>query len=254
MNPIHKPTLSHVIKPLLLSEVDTNESMMTYLLYPNKTIVNPMVAWYIEAEGAHVLVDTGINVEDHKKIANVPMKDIQSFDGALASVGITADDVDLLILTHLHYDHAAYARRCRNATLIVQEEELRFASSNHPVFKQLYVPAQFDGLKFDAIKGSMEIMPGISVLPMRGHTPGCQAVVVETARGKAVISGMCAIRDNFYPPEKLKKIWPVIVPAVHVDSLQSHYDMLRLLEIADILIPHHDIDFARMKAIPGEEN
>ena len=145
--------MSHVIKPLLLSEVDTNESMMTYLLYHNRTIVNPMVGWYVHAQGMHVLIDTGINVKDHKKIANVPMKDIQSFDEALASVGITADDVDLIILTHMHYDHAAYAGRCGKARVIVQEDELAFARSKHPVFGHLYVPAQFKGLNFEIVKG-----------------------------------------------------------------------------------------------------
>ena len=242
--------ISHIIKPLLLSEVPTNKSMMTYFLFHDRSIINPMVAWYINAGGKHVLVDTGIGVADHKKIANIPMEDVQSFDAALASVGVTADDIDLIIATHLHYDHMGNAKSCRNATVFVQEEELRFAYSGHPVFGRFYVRSQFEGLDFHLLNGEEEILPGITVLPMRGHTPGCQAVIVETDQGIAAISGMCAIKDNFYPPGNLKEIWPVIIPTMHVDSIQSYDDMLKLKDIADILIPQHDIDFARMKRIP----
>ncbi len=243
----------HIIRPLLLSVVPTNESMMTYFLFHDRSILNPMVAWYINAGGKHVLVDTGISVADHKKIANIPMDDVQSFDSALDSVGVTADDIDIIIATHLHYDHMGNARFCRNATVFAQKEELRFANSGHPVFGRFYVRSQYEDLNFYLLDGETEILPGISVLPMKGHTPGCQAVIIETAKGKAVISGMCAVKDNFYPPGKLSKIWPVIIPTMHVDSILSYNDMLKLKEIADILIPQHDIEFARMKQIPAQD-
>jgi glyoxylase-like metal-dependent hydrolase (beta-lactamase superfamily II) len=230
-----------------------NEGMMTYFLFHDKTIINPMVGWYIYADGTHLLVDTGINVEDHKKYSRLPMKDIQTFDDALASVGVTPDHIDLIIATHLHYDHIAYAKRCKSARVLVQEEELLFAYSNNPIFSRFYDRSQFDGLKFQLIRGEKEILPGISVLPMPGHTPGCQAVLVETGRGKAVLSGMCTVKDNFYPPKKLSEIWPVIIPTVHVDGIKSFFDMVKLKAIAEILIPIHDIEFARMKHIPSEE-
>jgi N-acyl homoserine lactone hydrolase len=245
--------MPYTIRPLLLSEVPTNESMMTYFLFHDRTVINPMVAWYVNANGINILIDTGINVEDHKKFANIPMQDVQNFDDALSSVGITAEAVDLVIATHLHYDHIAYARRCKKAKVLIQEDELNFAYSNHPVFHHLYDKSQFDGLNFELIRGEKEILPGISVLPMKGHTPGCQAIIIETVCGKAVISGMCAVKDNFYPPGKLSTIWPVIIPTMHVDSTQSYYDMLKLKSIADILIPNHDISFARRKQIPDED-
>ena len=245
--------MPYTIRPLLLSEVPTNESMMTYFLFHDRAVVNPMVCWYVNANGINILIDTGINVEDHKKFANIPMQDVQSFDEALSSVGITPEAVDLIIASHLHYDHIAYAGRCKKATVLVQEDELDFACSNHPVFHHLYDKSQFHGLNFELIRGEKEILPGISVLPMKGHTPGCQAIIVETVGGKAVISGMCAIKDNFYPPGRLSTIWPVIIPTMHVDSTQSYYDMLKLKSIADILIPSHDINFARRKQIPEED-
>lgn len=238
------------IKPLLLSTVPTNRSLMTYLLYHNKTDVLPMVSWYINANGTNVLIDTGISVAEHKKFANIPMDDVQSFDQALGTVSLTADDIDLIILTHLHYDHCANAQRCKNARVVVQKKELEFANSNHPVFGRYYASEYFKDLNFELVDGEKEILPGIRVIPMFGHTPGCQAVAIKTAAGIAAISGACTIKENFYPPEKLAKVWPVLIPAFHIDVTQSYYDLLKLKDMADILIPQHDIGFASMKEIP----
>jgi N-acyl homoserine lactone hydrolase len=243
----------YTIKPLLLSTVETNRSMMTYTLYFNKTDSNPMVSWYINANGKHILVDTGISVEEHKKIANVPMNDVQSFEAALQNIGLKPEDIDIVIQTHLHYDHCANTSKCTNATVVVQEKELMFAYSHDPVFHHLYVRKYFEGLNYRLIDGKMEIVPGIEVIPMTGHTPGCQAVSVKTPQGLAVISGVCAIKENFFPPPKLASIWPVLIPTFHIDAKKSFYDLLYIKHLADILIPQHDIGFASMKEIPANK-
>jgi N-acyl homoserine lactone hydrolase len=81
-------------------------------------------------------------------------------------------------------------------------------------------------LNFEVVQGDQVILPGIAVMPVPGHTPGCQAVVVETTKGKAVISGFCSIMENLNPPEDVKtKIspfasYPVIAPGIHTDSFR----------------------------------
>ena len=240
------------IKPILLHTVPTNKSMMTYMLYAHKTAVLPMVCWYINANGKHVLIDTGISIEDHKKIANVPMEHIQTFEEGLQKVGITPDDIDIIILTHLHYDHCANARFCKNAKVVVQEKELMFAYSHHPVFYRYYIQEHIRDLNFWLVDGRKEILPGIEVIPMFGHTPGCQAVSVQTSKGSAVISGACTVNENFYPPGKLAEVWPVLVPTFHMDIEKSYYDLLYIKSFADILIPQHEIEFASMSEIPAK--
>lgn len=243
----------YTIKPLLLSTVETNRSMMTYFLYFNKTDRNAMASWYIHADGKHILVDTGISVEEHKQVANVPMDDVQSFETALEGLALKPDDIDIVIQTHLHYDHCANTRKCTKAKVVVQEKELMFAYSHDPIFHTLYVRKYFEGLNYWLIDGKTEIVPGINVIPMPGHTPGCQAVSVKTARGLAIISGACTIKENFFPPPKLASIWPVLIPTFHVDAKKSFYELLYLKHSADILIPQHDLGFASMKQIPAEQ-
>jgi len=93
-------------------------------------------------------------------------------------------------------------------------------------------------------------MPGIKVIHVPGHSPGCQAVSIETEKGLAVISGFCSIRDNFSPPEKMSKIWPVLTPGVHTDSLEAFDSAKRFKDIADIIVALHDMEDASQSHIP----
>jgi glyoxylase-like metal-dependent hydrolase (beta-lactamase superfamily II) len=55
------------------------------------------------------------------------------FETALESVGITPEDVDLVIQTHLHNDHCENTYKCKNARVIVQRAEYEFARNPHPL-------------------------------------------------------------------------------------------------------------------------
>ena len=94
-------------------------------------------------------------------------------------------------------------------------------------------------------------------MPVPGHSPGCQAVIVETSKGKAVISGFCSIMENFDPPEDVKvtvspfATYPVIAPGIHTNLFQGYDSAMKVKQIADIIIPMHDMDMALMKEIPS---
>jgi glyoxylase-like metal-dependent hydrolase (beta-lactamase superfamily II) len=244
--------MAYVIKPLLLSTVQVNEGSLTYMSLYDREITSPIVAWYVLAGDKHVLIDTGMSQADMVKYTGLAAQEVQSFDQALASVGVTAEDIDILVVTHLHHDHVIYAHRCSKAKVVVQEDEFKFAYSDDPLFGGPYIHQLFDGLDFSLVSGDCEILPGIRVLLVGGHSPGCQAVCVDTSAGKAIISGMCATLDNFYPPSEIAEYWPVIIPTLHVDGKKCFSEMQRLKSLADILIPCHEIKFAVMKQIPKE--
>jgi N-acyl homoserine lactone hydrolase len=227
---------TYTIKPLILSERASEKEPMTYLAYSGEPIVRPYVMWYIRAGSKNVLVDTA--------------------EQALAKVDCVPDDIDIIIQTHLHMDHIYNTPKCKNAVIYVQKEELQFALSPHPIFEILYPREIIKNLNFEVIKGDQTILPGIAVMLVPGHAPGCQAVVVETKEGKAVISGFCAIMENFDPPEDVKtKIspfasYPVIAPGIHTDLFQAYESVLRVKQVADIIIAMHDPDMALREQIP----
>jgi glyoxylase-like metal-dependent hydrolase (beta-lactamase superfamily II) len=198
-------------------------------------------------------VDTGATKEHIDKYSlRGEGEHIRTFEEALATVGKDPDDIDYIIATHLHWDHIANARFCRNAKVFVQEDELNFAYSPHAFFAGLYPKRLYVNLKFNVIRGEREILPGIRVIPAPGHTPGTQAVNIETDQGQAIISGFCSTNANFDIPDEMKAVWPVLVPGIHCDALQAFDSALKIAGMADILIPQHEESFATAQRIPAE--
>jgi hypothetical protein len=71
-------------------------------------------------------------------------------------------------------------------------------------------------------------------------------VVIQTARGKAIIAGLCCNAENFPPGGG------IVVPGVHLDVIQAYDSMTRIRQAADILIPIHDLALGRKKVIPED--
>jgi hypothetical protein len=69
-------------------------------------------------------------------------------------------------------------------------------------------------------------------------------VAIQTASGKAIITGLCCNAENFPPGGG------VIAPGVLLDAIQAYESMKRVKEAADILIPIHDLEIGRKGKIP----
>jgi len=241
--------------PIHLGRFKGDLGGMTYL---NSGIVEwlPIISWYIKGAEKNILIDSGISSKDYAYYSVRLAEDFVDFEEGLKHVGITPDDVDFVIQTHLHFDHVGNTRRCKNARVIVQKAELEFALAPHPVQGYLYDPRLLNDLRFKVIEGDQEISPGIEVIHLPGHTPGVQAVSVNTVKGKAVISGMCCIGANFNPPEperepQMRYFWKVIPPGIFINLYEAYASTLKLKGIADILIPQHDPSLFNVKEIPS---
>ncbi|MFC2058504.1 N-acyl homoserine lactonase family protein [Chloroflexota bacterium] len=242
--------MSYVIRPVLLSVVHFYKALMAYSYSFDEMVRYANVCWYVRADDVNLLVDTAIPVEVLEKRSPSPPQRIASFKEALQRVGITPEEVDLVIQTHLHSDHCGNTKACKNAKVVIQEDELAFALDPHPLFRSYYAPEFFQDVNFVQVRGDEEILPGIRVIHVPGHSPGCQAVSIETTEGNAIISGFCAIKDMFYPPESISSVLPVIPPQIHLDSRQAYESVLKVKGLADIVIPQHEIEFAERDRIP----
>ncbi|MBW2345754.1 MAG: N-acyl homoserine lactonase family protein [Deltaproteobacteria bacterium] len=243
--------MHYIIKPLMLGKMLMNCSLMTYMLNFQKEIWVPIVTWYVKTEDKNVLIDSGASVDIMKKYWYADYEEIMTFEQALDSVDTTPEEIDVVIQTHLHFDHCGNTSKCRNAEVIVQSEELAFSRKPHPLFFGSYLRrGELDEVNFKEVDGDAEVFPGIEVLKVPGHSPGTQAISIQTENANVVLSGFCSIADNFSPPEKFKKLWPVLTPGVHVDALQAFASAKRVKEEADVIIPIHDMEFASKNQIP----
>jgi len=221
-----------------------SKSLFLYLIPNPGQMTIPALFFYIEGAGKHILVDTGGEGEELRKNSQfgAPWEEVTSFEKSLARVGITPDDVDIVIQTHLHFDHTLNTRKCRNAKVYVQKNELAQAHNPHPLTAQMY--QWFDkggkGFNYIIVDGDYELLPGIELLSVPGHSAGCQAVAVNTVKGKAIISGFCSINENFDPPPPLKSLVPVICPGIHLNAVQAFESLWRIKKLADVILPMHE--------------
>lgn len=240
----------HRIRPLPLSYVSQDMGNFTYRFNYGTRIDLPIFCWYIEGGSQRVLVDTGANAAHMKKYRDFEAQDINLFEDALLKVGLHPGDIDVVIQTHLMLDHCANTRKCINARVVVQQAELEFALAPHPILAPTYIRELFMGLNLQLVNGYCEILPGIELIPVPGHSPGCQAVSVNTAKGRAIISGMCTLAENFEPPAGVREFMPVIPPGIHLDAVEAFNSALRLKGMADIIIPCHEPSLVNVDSIP----
>jgi len=234
----------YTIHPLAVGINETDQGVMTYLRDYGKRIYLPIYAFYLKGGDRNILVDTGladfVAPPGAEETCGFRMLE---FEEALATVGLTPEAVDIIIHTHLHNDHCEDDHRCSNAEIYVQKTEYEFLLNPHPVDHRYY-PDILDGLNVTQVEGDTDIAEGIRVIFSPGHTVGGQSVAVNTARGRAVITGFCCNAQNF-PAQG-----PAIPPGVHINLAQAYDTIQKIRAMADILIPIHDPAVGRKKRIP----
>jgi len=236
----------HRIRPLVIIEQEVPKPAMTYLSGFGEMTTTNVYIWYIEGPKENIIVDTGGKAETISMLG-YSAKDVQSPENALGKLGLKCEDIDIVISTHLMFDHFEYAGKFKNARFIVQKDELDYARNPHPLLEVFYLPIQdlLNEVTFDIVEGDKEIVRGVKVLLTPGHSPGSQSVAIETEKGIALITGFCCINENF-----IEGVWPVTPPGIHANAVQAYDSMLKVKEIADIIIPLHESTFAKKEIVP----
>ena len=217
---------------------------MTYLRDYGKRIYLPIYAFYLKGGDKHILVDTGLEqfmVPDGAEL-KLGYK-ILEFEEALATLNLTPEEIDIIIHTHLHNDHCENDYKCTSAEVYVQKVEREFLNNPHPVDHRYYSDI-LDDVQVVEIEGDANIFDGIDVIFSPGHTVGGQSVAVNTAEGRAVITGFCCNDKNF------PTAGPAVAPGVHIDLTAAYDSIQKIKEMADILIPLHDPAVGTRKTIP----
>ncbi len=198
--------------------------------------------WLARSQTRAILIDTGFNEAMARKRHRTFLRDpIDS----LALLGVSADDLDDVVLTHFHYDHAGNFDRFPKAQFHVQDREMAFATGRHmvaPLFNAPYEVDEITGLvrrvyagRVTFHDGDAEIANGITLHRTGGHSHGLQFVRVFTARGWVVVaSDVSHFYENFQRCRPLPLVF-------HVGDMVEGYRRLRELAPTEgHIIPGHD--------------
>jgi len=143
----------------------------------------------IETPSGRVLVETGIGERIDDKT-----REIRGYEGpwivsALETAGFLPESVNVVAMSHLHFDHAGGLLRADgtrafpHATIVAQRAEWEIALGDNPRLVASYVQPELRLVESYGVQGwvdgEKEILPGVSVVPTGGHSAGHQAIVVR---------------------------------------------------------------------------
>ncbi|WP_027179964.1 N-acyl homoserine lactonase family protein [Maridesulfovibrio bastinii] len=243
------------IHPIVMGSKRFDKGMMTYQHDYGQPYIIPIYCWYIEGGDKNILVDTGemqpVISEDREKDLGGK---IYTFEEGLEKYNLKPEDIDIVIHTHLHNDHCENDYKCENAKFYIHKKELEHIRNPHPLdyrYLEDYIDEISERDQIIVIEDDQEIVPGIKVVNTPVHTEGGMTVLIDTDGGTAAITGFCVIRENFEPPVQIKAMeMEVIPPGTVVNTYQAYDWMIKVRDMADIIIPLHEPEFASLDTVP----
>jgi N-acyl homoserine lactone hydrolase len=145
----------------------------------------PVYVHLIDHPDARVLVDTGMT-ELHPAVA-----DLDPRIRPLSEQNLDLAGVDIVVNTHLHFDHCGGNHLFEGRPIYVQRQELDDARTEDDYTIREWVEAA--AAQYVPVDGEHELLPGLRLVPAPGHTRGMQVVVVDNGAGPVVVGGDVAV-------------------------------------------------------------
>jgi N-acyl homoserine lactone hydrolase len=221
-------------------------------------ITIPIVAFLIETDdGQRILIDSGMHRKhivdqeagfrglERGPLLRPVMAARDDIRHRLGEIGLQESDIDILVCTHFHFDHAGNNADFGHARLIVQREAYDYAKAN----PARCPPDLWDlpHLSYEQIEGDLDLTPEVRLIESSGHVPGHMSVLVRMPRTGAVLLAIDAIatRENL-----VRDNW-----LAHVDPPRGQASARKLADIAKreraVLITGHDAAaWAELKHAP----
>jgi glyoxylase-like metal-dependent hydrolase (beta-lactamase superfamily II) len=175
-----------------------------------------------------VLIETGVGNKLSEKMVQIYGQPAQLLDN-LSAAGFAPEDFDIVINTHLHFDHCGWNTIRQGGKVVatfpkakyyVQEGEWQYAQTASERDRISYISDNYDPLvtsgQMQLLRGDRQIVPGISVKVFRGHTEHMQAVMI-TSGGKTA----CFISDLIPTVAHLDLAWTTGFDLFPLDTLAN---------------------------------
>ena len=184
----------------------------------------------------------------------------------LAGQGLTPGDIDHVVLTHGHFDHAENLDLFPDACIVIQRDELSHAADPVPSQRIFYWQSTIGNLvgrrrpgQIRTLDGDTELFDGFRVLKVPSHTPGMQVPLIQTAKGIVAIASDLGdhyrywfpadARATDHPQRSLSDAF--LTGNIRSESERDWQAAMRRVQVnSDIVVPAHD--FRIPKKIPEQ--
>ena len=211
--------------------------------------------WVIRRSDCSFLIDTGFAEEAAIRRGRELFRNPAE---ALPLLSMNADQVTDVILSHLHYDHAGNLDRFPRARFHVQDREVLYATGRCMCHAPLRAPFDLENIlhmvrhvfagRAVFHDGDSEILPGLYLYRVGGHSAGLQIVRVWTRRGWVVLA---ADASHLYDHFQRSRIFPVVYNVA--EMLEGYKRLYQLADSAAHIVPGHDPLVMKYYPAPGPE-
>lgn len=230
----------------------------------NSWIKLPVMSFLIEQNGEYILFDLGCNPEAMNGYWPEHLCEVYPFyqtpeqrlENQLALCGVTPEQIKTVVISHLHLDHAGNFQLFKHADIYVPKAEFMQAQtqvrlSEDPKNHGGYIKADMDVCvkQFHLIDEDFEIVPGVQVVNLPGHTPGLLGLMVQLEQDGTFILPQDAVytEDIYGPPAKsaglLYDSLSYFKSIEKVRKLQAQHN-------AKVIFAHDDQFFQSLKTAP----
>lgn len=220
----------------------------------------PVHSVFIDHPEAKIIWDCGVPRDWEERWEPTGIRDFWPFeasedqwlDSRLEQLGYEPGDIDILLLSHLHWDHAGMAAdlwKGTNTKVICSAAEYEGAFSYEGYNLGPHVKKDYDGLEYETISEDTELLPGIELLQTPGHTWGTMSLKLDLPDSGPIIftSDAIYLKENYGPP--------AIAPAIVQDSRKWFGSVEKIRDVAEktnakVIFGHSDEQIREIKTYP----
>jgi glyoxylase-like metal-dependent hydrolase (beta-lactamase superfamily II) len=194
--------------------------------------------WVAIGDKRVCVVDTGFGPE-------VAARRGRRYIHSLAILGVHANDVEDVVITHMHFDHAGNFELFPNARFHLQDREMAFITGRQMTHAFMRAAYEVDdvvrmvravyGERVVFHDGDAVIAPGVEAHLVGGHTRGLQSVRVATARGDVVLA---SDSSHYYENFEEGRVFSIVDSAA--DVLEGYRRLMELAARRELIVPGHD--------------
>lgn len=202
------------INVLYLGKIDCKRDNLVQSQEESVMIQSPINAILIQhPELGNILYDTGNSPEYASEypasvLETYPITEFISVEEALQQHGLGVNDIDTIVLSHLHFDHAGGLRYFIGTkafqNVIVAEEELKGAFFSVMTGQSgAYVKSLFDldGIRFVPYQKELRLAKDVLLFSQKSHTLGCTGMVLNTEQGAIITTSDTIYTEDSYQSE-----------------------------------------------------